>query len=80
MKHNKILRLAVVLALALSSLPGGHAAAYDITVDTTSDEIDAGDCDSIDSSSGMGRDGVRSLREAICIANNTPGADTISGR
>jgi hypothetical protein len=77
MKHNKILRLAVVLALALSSLPGGHAAAYDITVDTTSDEIDAGDCESIDSSSGMGRDGVRSLREAICIANNTPGADTI---
>ena len=59
MKHHNILRLALVLALALSSLPGSHAAAYTITVDTTSDDLDAAvDCASVTYASLPGGDGI----------------------
>jgi hypothetical protein len=79
MNHHNIMRLALVLALALSSLPGGHAAAYTITVDTTSAALDAagGVCSSITYASLPGGDTVTSLPEAICAANNESGADTI---
>ncbi|MCB0153709.1 MAG: hypothetical protein KDF65_02855, partial [Anaerolineae bacterium] len=57
-----------------------------INVTTTDDVVDAGggDCAAITFSTGItttdlpGTDGVVSLREAICAANNTPGTDQIN--
>ena len=50
-----------------------------ITVTTTSDTTDAasGVCANVTVASLPGADGVVSLREAICAANNNAGADTI---
>jgi trimeric autotransporter adhesin len=48
------------------------------TVTTTADEDDAGACNSTSVTSGTGSDGVLSLREAICEANNNaPSTSTI---
>ncbi len=51
-----------------------------IIVDTNADTIDAngGNCTSMAISDLPGADGVTSLREAICAANGTAGADTIT--
>lgn len=79
MKTYKILRFAVVLALALSSLPVGKAEAATITVDTTSDLLDAAaNCASVTIDSLPGLDHHISLREAICAANNNAGNDVIN--
>ena len=50
-----------------------------ITVTTIGDTLDAagGNCGSITIASLPGPDGVTSLREAVCAANNTAGNDTI---
>lgn len=53
------------------------AKAIGITVDTTSDAIDAGACGAVVFADLPGVDGVISLREAICVANNEPGADSV---
>ena len=49
-----------------------------ITVSTTEDINDAGYCGFLTRSSLPGPDAVVSLREAICAANNSDGADTIT--
>jgi len=53
------------------------AKAMSITVDTTSDAIDAGACGTVVFADLPGVGGVISLGEAICVANNEPGADSI---
>ncbi|HEX2913780.1 MAG TPA: Ig-like domain repeat protein [Chloroflexia bacterium] len=76
-----ILRVWVVLALVIPGLalafyaaPQVHAA--NITVSTVNDTLDAASatCTAITPASLPGPDGVTSLREAICAANNTPGS------
>jgi hypothetical protein len=51
-----------------------------ITVTSTADVLDAnaGNCSTMTIASLPGPNGVTSLREAVCAANNTAGADTIS--
>ncbi|HET7077543.1 MAG TPA: hypothetical protein VFM49_08830, partial [Chloroflexia bacterium] len=77
------LRLLLMLGLLLAAL--GYRAATaaptaTITVTTTGDTLDAaaGNCAAITIASLPGPDGQTSLREAICAANNTAGADTIT--
>lgn len=74
------IELAVLILLALSTLlPWQTAGAADVTVTTTTDVLDAGggDCGAITIPFHPGPDGVISLREAMCAANNTAGPDTI---
>ncbi|HEU5011794.1 MAG TPA: Ig-like domain-containing protein, partial [Roseiflexaceae bacterium] len=70
----------VVLAMLLAFLPQPQPAlAASLTVTTTTDSLDAaGGCPAMTIASLPGPDGVVSLREAICAANNTAGADTIT--
>jgi hypothetical protein len=77
--RTKLFTTILILALALSGLPGGQAArAADITVTTTADDLDAaGSCGAVTILSLPGPDGVTSLREAMCATNNNAGADTI---
>ena len=73
--------LPLVLALALigSSLMLSPAArAASIIVTTLNDTVDAGSCNTLTIASLPGTDHLVSLREAICAANNTAGADTIT--
>lgn len=73
--------LALGLLLSLSSgVALGRSRASDLTVSTTSDVVDAngGVCATLQPADLPGADGVVSLREAICAANNAPGKDTIS--
>jgi len=67
--------LALVLALVLAQ----PTYADDITVDTTNDVLDAasGICNDVTIDFLPGPDGLISLREAICAANNNSGQDTI---
>jgi len=82
MKRQRILVstsiLALLLALSLRAAPIARAAT--ITVNTTDDLIDAnsGSCAGMTIAALPGPDGLISLREAICAANNTAGADTIN--
>ncbi|MFN8483278.1 MAG: hypothetical protein U0768_09585 [Anaerolineae bacterium] len=77
--------LALLLALgtlgtrATTTAAAPSAPLSTITVTTTSDTIDAasGVCANVTVASLPGADGVVSLREAICAANNNAGADTI---
>jgi hypothetical protein len=77
--HTKLFTTILILVLALSGLPGGQTArAADITVTTTADDLDAaGSCGAVTVPSLPGPDGVTSLREAMCAANNNAGPDTI---
>src|SRR5689334_20034839 len=70
----------LVASGAVLAPPAGLAPAATITVTTTGDTLDAaaGNCAAITISSLPGPDGVISLREAICAANNTAGADSIT--
>src|SRR5689334_22671405 len=75
----------LVLALAFLARPAAPAAAAaapgaTINVTTTGDTLDAGsgNCAAITVGSLPGPDGVTSLREAVCAANNTAGNDTIT--
>jgi hypothetical protein len=71
--------LAAVLSL-LATTGIQTALAASMTVTTTADTIDAaaGNCAGITIASLPGPDGQTSLREAVCAANNTAGADTIN--
>ena len=58
-----------------------HTFAATVDVTTTNDVLDAGDCSVFtitDLTSNPGTDGFISLREAVCAANNTKGADEIN--
>ena len=73
--------IAVGMLLSLSgALAFGRAPVSDITVTTPADVLDAngGDCGSMAPDDLLGGDGVVSLREAICAANNSPGEDIVS--
>ncbi len=72
-----IAALLAGLAVIGAPVPVAHAAG--ITVDTTADAVDAnsGNCAGMTIADLPGADNVTSLREAICAANNTAGADTI---
>jgi uncharacterized repeat protein (TIGR01451 family) len=69
------LALLVVMLIALSV---AVAYADTIVVTRTDDVVDAGDCDAITPGDLPGTDGLISLREAICAANNNPFPDTIN--
>ena len=60
-------------------MPVSPTYAVDITVTTTNDVLDAagGTCAAVTVASLPGPDGVTSLREAMCAANNNPGSDTV---
>ncbi len=82
-----LLRLVVLLSLLatmgglLATLPLPVAYAATINVTTAADTVDAGQCYSaplITIASLPGPDGVTSLREAVCAAQNTAGADNIN--
>jgi len=70
----------VVLAAGQAApvlIPAGGDPTF--TVTTTADEDDAGACTNTSVTSGTGGDGVLSLREAICEANNNaPSTSTIN--
>ncbi|MGE5378330.1 MAG: hypothetical protein ACM3XO_25000, partial [Bacteroidota bacterium] len=68
--------LAAVLSL-LATTGIQTALAASMTVTTTADTIDAaaGNCAGITIAYLPGPDGQTSLREAVCAANNTAGAD-----
>jgi titin len=79
MKSPKILTSILILTLVMASLPVQHARSATITVTTKNDVLDAaGNCADITVASLPGPDGVTSLREAICAANNNADADTIN--
>jgi len=63
-----------------AAAPPPNAPLVNISVTTTGDTLDAGggNCAAITVASLPGPDGVISLREAICAANNTAGNDTIT--
>ena len=70
----------LVAGLALVAGPVPVAQAATITVDTTADVVDAngGSCAGMTISDLPGIDNVTSLREAVCAANGTVGADVIT--
>jgi hypothetical protein len=83
LRHRFLAPLAcavLLTALLLIGWPAASALAAPITVDTTSDAIDAngGVCAGLTIASLPGPGGTTSLREAICAANNTAGDDTIT--
>jgi predicted outer membrane repeat protein len=65
----------VMLAIGIAT----NASAEKIIVDTTQDQVDAdlAGCTGIEIGDLPGADEKISLREAVCAANNNPGADTI---
>lgn len=75
--QRMIKRFGWIVAVAL--LPWQTARAADITVTTTSDVLDAGggNCGAVTPLLLPGPDGMTSLREAMCAANNNSGPDTI---
>jgi hypothetical protein len=77
--NKKIGWAFVILALILSSTPYQTVRAENISVTTTEDTLDADiNCISIIPDELPGPDGVTSLREAICAANNNGVPDTIT--
>ncbi len=77
MRRKRFWIVSLVLALALAGVVAQPTYADDITVDTTNDVLDAGSCNAVTIALLPGFDGVISLREAICAANNNSGPDTI---
>lgn len=77
-----VLLLALFFSLGITTgLAPAAVGAATIMVTTTADGIDAGGevvCDNIVIDDLAGGDGVVSLREAICAANNTDGDDIIT--
>lgn len=68
------------LALVLLLLSSSGLWAATIVVGTTNDVVDAGDCSTLTIpglAASSGNDGQISLREAVCAANASAGADTI---
>jgi uncharacterized protein YbdZ (MbtH family) len=77
---SSLLALALLAGL-MGGLPTPTAYAVDITVTANSaDVLDAAqsDCAAMTLADLPGPNGETSLREAICVANNTVGADTIT--
>jgi hypothetical protein len=78
MKRKRVGVVGLLLALLVASVPAQPTYAATITVDTTDDVRDAADsCSEVTIASLPGPDGVTSLREAMCAANNNPGPDSI---
>lgn len=67
--------LAAAAVLVAVPTPA-HAATF--TVTTTNDVVDAGSCSALTAGQLPGPDGLVSLREAVCVANRTTAADTIT--
>jgi hypothetical protein len=80
MKSLFLLHLFFIGSLVWVLIPARSVHAADITVNTETDVLDAngGDCSTMGISDLPGPDGLVSLREAICAANNTSGADVIN--
>jgi len=71
--------VGLVLLCLLAALGTASGSPDTITVDSTTDVLDADvDCDHVGIGDLPGSDGVTSLREAICAANNNAGSDTIA--
>ena len=80
-KYNRFIRPIVLLVMiSILFLAISPVFAAGITVDTTTDLIDAngGSCIGMTIAALPGADGLTSLREAICAANGTAGADVIT--
>jgi hypothetical protein len=72
-----VFSLAIALILFLGSFQPVQAS--DITVTSSSDVLDAAEsCSAVTITSLPGPDGVTSLREAVCVANQTRGSDIIT--
>jgi fibronectin-binding autotransporter adhesin len=81
--HRHAIRLGLALALVVAALaaqaaPPARAATIDVT--TPNDVLDAngGVCAGLTRDTLPGPDGKVSLREALCAANSSPDADTIT--
>jgi len=79
-KFRKFPNIMILLILLFSFFPQNDVKAANIVVDTDIDNITAngGICTAMQISDLPGPEGLTTLREAICAANGTPGADTIS--
>jgi hypothetical protein len=78
MKRTRLWTGLSVLVLAIALMRAPPAYAVDITVTTTDDVLDAAaGCAAVTVLSLPGPDGVTSLREAMCAANNNSVSDTI---
>ena len=79
MKKRHLLANALLLALGMTLATVQAAPAATITVTTSNDLLDAaaGNCGAVTVASLPGPDGLTSLREAICAANNNAGPDNI---
>jgi putative surface-exposed virulence protein len=78
MKRKRVGVVGLLLALLVASVRAQPAYAATIIVDTTDDVLDAAaSCSAVTITSLPGSDGVTSLREAMCAANNNSGPDSI---
>jgi len=79
MERTKAVKLmGAALPAILLLFPIAGSTTPPIVVTTTDDVVDAAiDCESVTIADLPGPDGVKSLREAICAAENNPGIDEI---
>ncbi|NIN65002.1 MAG: hypothetical protein GTO63_09935 [Anaerolineae bacterium] len=79
MRKYVLVIMGLVLLFLLAALGTATASPDTITVDSTTDVLDAaGHCDLVDIGDLPGPDMETSLPEAICAANNHAGSDTIA--